>query len=403
MAVSRPSRIQRTVATLSAACIVAACQSSAVHGPRAVMPSDSSAQRLLSTNAAGKGRLGKVLTSGDGTQIFGFDVAQDDESGILATSTHIETFDQSTGAITGSFPKITPPRTTYGMDGIFPGDVALITKYVEPKGSIYAKRFYGTIGPFTAKKFTGSWTPPMHDVDVQQAGGDLMGTTSVLFAIELQNDDVPDLFVSDVAKNTFDKTIHLDAGRFSLGDQPQLGSFIVGGKAVLATSPDGGAVGGSAPINEIVDLKTGSKTDFAGYNLGPFGAGFVNGMAVDPNTGVEATSTELNAQVEFYDVRKRTGIIAVQLPCTSDSDQSFSGAGIGVDTLHKLFIVADQAYGCDNGADGAAIVYDEKGDVVESIAGFKFFIGEGAPALNMKRRSGWFFGPGFDDLQQFFY
>lgn len=402
MEVSHPNRVLVALAILSAAAVAAACQSSAVQAPRSIAPAGIAAHGSLGQVPVGKGRLGKVLTSGDGSQIFGFDVAQDDGFGILTTSTHVETFDQQTGAIVSSFPKTTPPRTTYGMDGIFSGDVALITKYVMPKGSIYAKRFYGTIAPFTAKKFTGTWTPPIKDVDVQQAGQDASGTASVLFAIELQNNDVPDLFVSDVEANTFGKTIHLNAGEFSLGDQPQLGSFIAGGKAVLATSPDGGKVGGEAPINELVDLKTGSKSDFVGYNLGPFGAGFVNGMAVDPNTGVEATSTELNAQVEFYDIRRRAGIAAVQLPCTGDADQSNSGSGIAVDTVHKLFIVADPDYACDNST-GAAVVFDEKGDAIESITGFKFFVGEGPAALNMKQRMGWYFGPGFENLQQFFY
>ncbi len=130
----------------------------------------------------------------------------------------------------------------------------------------------------------------------------------------------------------------------------------------------------------------------------------MNGVAVDPNTGVAATTTELNAQVEFYDLKKKTGITFAQLPCTGDTDQGNSGSGIAVDPVNKLFLVTDQFY-CDGSQGSAIVVYDEAGNLVESITGFKLAIGEPAPALNPGKRMGWVFaGPnGFNQLQQFFY
>ena len=57
-----------------------------------------------------------------------------------------------------------------------------------------------------------------------------------------------------------------------------------------------------------------------------------------------------------------------------------------------------------SGSEGSAIVvYDEKGNLVETITGFKFALGEPAPAINPSKRMGWAFGPGFNQLQQFFY
>jgi len=51
------------------------------------------------------------------------------------------------------------------------------------------------------------------------------------------------------------------------------------------------------------------------------------------------------------------------------------------------------------------VVYDEAGNLIETIAGFNFAIGEPAPVLNPSKRMGWAFsGPaGFSQLQQFFY
>src|SRR2546429_16496 len=80
--------------------------------------------------------------------------------------------------------------------GIFAGDIALVTHYVTPKGSIYAKRFYEVMNPVTAQQFTGSWTPPIKDVDIQYAAENQSTSTSIAYVIELKNQDKPDLLVS---------------------------------------------------------------------------------------------------------------------------------------------------------------------------------------------------------------
>ena len=260
------------------------------------------------------------------------------------------------------------------------------------------------MNPVTAQSFTGDWTPPVKDIDVLQAGVNQDSASAILFAIELKKDDRPDLLVSDVAAGTFSNLIHLDPNLFGLANGPRLGQYTAANKAVFALSPDAGAVGGLAPLNVSIDLATGEAHQFPGYNLGEFHAGSVNGLAVDPNTAIAATTTELNAQVEFYDMDKRKDIAAVQLPCTGNTDQTNSGAGIAVDPAHKLFLVTDQFY-CDGNEGGAIVVYDEKGNLVETITGFNFVIGEPPPVLNPSKRMGWAYGgpDGATQLQQFFY
>ena len=56
----------------------------------------------------------------------------------------VETFDQNTGKITKSFASSTGKRNSYAVDGIYTGDVALVTHFVIPKGTIYATRKYRT-------------------------------------------------------------------------------------------------------------------------------------------------------------------------------------------------------------------------------------------------------------------
>lgn len=363
--------------------------------------------------APGQVGLGKVLTTKDGGQIYGFDINQNGDDGVLASAQNaggnnylvsVETFDQDTGKITKSFKKETGPRDSYSVDGIFAGDVALVTHFIVPDSSIFAKRRYAVMNPVTAKKFTGDWTPPVKDIDVLQSGVNQDTQTAVVFAIELKKQDDPILVVSDVAANTFTNVIRLDPDLFGLGNGPKLSQYTSAGKAVLALSPDGGAVGGAPPVNVIVDLDTGKTKQFSGYNNGTFHAGYVNGLAVDPNTGIGATTTELNSQVEFYDMAARKPLTFVQLPCTDNTDQTNSGSNIAADPVNKLFLVTDYFY-CDGSQGSGIVVYDERGNFVETITGFHFAIGEPAPVLNPSKRMGWAFGgpAGFSQLQQFFY
>lgn len=344
--------------------------------------------------------LGKVLTTKNGGQVFGFDVNRNGTDGVLATVTDVEIFDQTTGKITATFKVNRPRRTQYKVDGIFNGDVALVTRYVTPKGKIFAKRSYSVMKPVTANKFTGPWTPPAQ-IDVEQVGVNQTTSTSALFAIELQNQDLPDVIVTNLATNTVSKVFHLDPNLFVGGNIPQFAQDSAANQGVIALSPDGGRVGGFPPINVLLDLSTGKETKFSGFNGGPYGSGYVNGLAVDSTTHVAATTTELNAQVEFYDLTKQIGITNVQLPCTGSASQLNSGAGIANDPVNGLFLVTDPQYACSGGS--ALVVYDEKGNDVETITGFKFAIGEPPPVINPTTRTGWAFGPGFNQLQQFTY
>ncbi|MFY9737891.1 MAG: hypothetical protein WAK11_02455 [Candidatus Cybelea sp.] len=345
--------------------------------------------------------LGKVLESRDGYQIAGFDIDRNGTDGVFATGGTVETFDQNTGKILKSFPNKDPRGTSYTMNAISLGDIALVTRYVVPKGSIYAKRYYDVMNPVTANKFTGSWTPPVKDIQVEQMGPNQVTSSTALYAIELKHQDSPLLIVSDIAKNSFSKIVHLPAAGFSLGNSPQLAQDTATNQAIFAYSPDRGAVGGVAPVNALVDMKTGKITQFNGLNNGYFTAGDVNGIAVDPKTDIEATDTELNAQVEFYDLGKETAT-AVQLPCTGTGSQLASGQGIVNDSVNGLFLVTEPEY-CNGGGSGAIVVYDEKGDLVETITGFNFAIAEPPPVINPGNRMGWALGPHLNQLQQFFY
>lgn len=358
------------------------------------------------TTGSHKPGLGVVLSSGHG-QIFGFDIDRFGNEGVLATASKVETFDQDTGQIIKSFGKFFNNSSDYVVNGIAAGGVALIEQERVPDGQLYPKRQYKVMNPVTANKFTGKWTPPDKGIIMQAMSDDQASQTTSLFALKnLKHNETPIILVSDIASNTFTNVIAL-SDTFEGGTLPQYAQYTGANQAVIALSPDGGAVGGVPPVNYLIDLSSGKMKSFPGYNNGFYHAGSVNGLAVDPNTGVAATTTELNAQVEFYDLNTKKGITFAQLPCTGDTDQLLSGTSITNDPVNKLFLVTEPNY-CDGNQGSAVVVYDEQGNFVEAITGFSVPANVAlsvAPRINPNKRMGWLFGgpSGTAQLQQFFY
>jgi hypothetical protein len=328
---------------------------------------------------------------------------------VLTTSQHVdettykvslETFDQNTAKITKVFGKHTGAKHSYLVDGVFAGGIALITHYVVPNGELYPKRRYDLMDPVSGGQVNGSWAPPVKNFDVVQNAENQSTSTSVMYGIDLNRQGRPLLAVADFSDGTTDKIL-LDEETFSIGSA-QVAHDYATNSAVLASSR--GAPGGPAPLNTVIDLATGDLDQWQGLNGGPYGAGFVNGLAVDSTKGIACTTTELNAQVEFYDLAKHTGK-AVQLPGTQAGDQLNSGAAVAVDEVHHLFLVADPLYAPTG--DSAIVVYDEKGNLVEAISGFnfsnRFTVVPVRVAVNPTTRVGWVDGPNIDKLQQFFY
>ena len=164
-----------------------------------------------------------------------------------------------------------------------------------------------------------------------------------------------------------------------------------------------GQAGSGVPAITLVNLKSGKLKTFNGLNNGPYGAGAANGLAVDSHTGIACTTTELNAQVEFYDLAKETGV-AVQLPNTGPASQFNSGSAVANDSEDGLFLVA-QPYS-STGGDSAIYVYDETGDLIESLNGFDFstlYLPPLRIAVNPGLRLGLVDGPNADQLQEFTY
>ncbi len=357
---------------------------------------------------------GTILTTADGGQVFGFDIDQNGTDGVLASARTIdsngvnrisvETFDQTTGKIVKTF-AVAKTKSDYVLDGIFSGDIALVDHEVVPRHSIFAIRHYLTMNPVSSNRFTGKWTPPVKDLSVLLTAENQTTSTSVVYAIELKNDDAPVLVVSDLANDTFGKIIKLDTNQFWLNNGPQLAEDTVNDLAVMATSPSSGAAGGPPPKIATVDLATGAVTEFTGASCpGSVGCGYANGIAYDSNSGIACTTTELDGGVEFYTVAAQTGFHEL-LP--NGGGQSVAGTTVVNDPLNQLFLIA-QPHSSTAKSGSSIQVYDESGTLVESINGLNFtdagsLVLPIKVAINPTTRTGWVNGPQVNQLTQFAY
>jgi hypothetical protein len=130
------------------------------------------------------------------------------------------------------------------------------------------------------------------------------------------------------------------------------------------------------------------------------GKGIVNGIAVDSARQMACTTTEDDFSVEFYDLVKRTSKIVV-LP--GANSQLYSGGAVAVDPVHHLFLVGQEF--SSTAPTGSSIhVYDEKGNLVESLNGFALPASPAYMALNPAARTGFVIvTPDLTSLQSFTY
>jgi hypothetical protein len=360
------------------------------------------------------GSLGPVLTTSDRGQIFGFDVDRTGNDGVLASISgneiSVQTFDATTGAITKTLAVKTGRPVAKGddylVDGVFNGDVALIDfEKAGIAGQTPAHDLYRPMNPVTRQKLNGKWKPPLKLFHVEQWAVNQSTSTSVLFGYQRKGSDGTSLIVANLTKRTGAKAIALDPNQFSLQDGPQLAQDTVNDLAVMATSPSGGAAGGPPPKIATIDVKNGKLTEFGGASCPGFaGCGSANGIAYDSATGIACTTTELDGGVEFYDVSKQTGF-HVSMP--NGGGQSFAGSYVVNDPTHQLFLIAQQ-FSSTSQSGSSVQVYDESGNLVESLNGFNFtdagfLVIPVRIAVNPATRTGWVNGPSDDQLQEFSY
>ncbi len=378
----------------------------------------SQAATAQTANLAGgghRGKLGKVLSSAYGGQIFGFDVNQNGDDGIIddavslsngGLKSAIETFDINSGKITKIVKTLISKTAndelvTFGIGG---NDIGLVDEERVTIKNEHVTRndlFY-LLNPVSGQQITGPWTLPdskgalLWEVAQNQ-------TTSTQLAVVYRfsgSNAILWLYLTDLATNTILKSIPLQI--FNDDFLLTFAQDTATDEAVTAVSS---YPGGPPPPNVVINLKTDKIRQFNGFNNGPYGAGGINGLAVDSTTGILCTTTELNAQVEFYKLSNGSGTWA-QLPGTGSSSQLNSGQSVTNDPVHHLFLITQPV--SSTGGNSAVYVYDEKGNLKETINGFTFNTNL-PPSFGLKivvnptKRVAWVQGANANQLQQFFY
>jgi len=342
-----------------------------------------------------------------GGQIFGFDIDQNSDEGVLSEALNqsngsvlaaVETFDQKTGKILKVIAE-TQTQDDFVTLGIVGTSVGLV-EHEHVVSFLNVQRSFVVINPIAGNKVTAKWTPPIGKTHLLSEVSRTQGSTNnAVYAEDNSGSFIPWVFTSNVAANTFGPVISIhDSTNFGSGVVPPMAYNPQTNQAIL-----GGGTGafGRSPVIALVDLTAGTVTEFTGA-----GFGFVNSIAVDPADNIACTTTEDDASVEFYDLATQTVTAIVVLP-NSGEQQFFSGADVEYDALHKLFFVAQPNSSSSSGS--SIYLYDTKGNLRETLNGFSFSntfnVIAAHIALHPSTRTGFIDGPSanVNEIQGFSY
>ena len=364
----------------------------------------SQADNLVTNPAAGPN--GILVKSKFGGQIFGFDIDQNGTEGLLAESkvlsngnfqTAVETFDQTTGKILNV---VTQSQTqddfiTLGVVGTSVG----LFEHEHVVSFLNVQRTFSVVNPLSGNKVTGKWTPPLGKSHLLNQVSRTQGSkNNAVFAQDNSGSFIPWVFSSNVAANTFGPIVKINDS-FNFGSVPPPMAYNTATNIAVLGGGDG--CFGCFPVIGLVDLGKGTFSEFTGI-----GFGFVNGIAVDSADNRAVTTTEDDANVEFYNLATETGFTVV-LP-NSGSQQFFSGADVEFDPINKLFLVA-QPNSSSSSSGSSIYVYNTAGVLQETLNGFTFSnagnVIAAHIALNPSKRTGFVDGPsaGVTEIQGFSY
>ncbi len=296
---------------------------------------------FVSVATFGQGIGGKVFVhSKFGGQIFGFDIDQNGTEGVLSEAqtlangkvlAAVETFDQRSGKII-SVVTMTETTDDFLTQGVVGTSVGLIEHEIETS-LFHVTRKFQVINPLSSNQFTGLWTPPIGSDHIIMPGGvsRSQGVPNVaVFAYDNSSQFIPYVFSSNVAANTFGPVVKLTDPNDFASVPPPIAYDSVSNQAILGGGP---GCFDCLPVIGLVDLTNATFSKFLGI-----GFGFINGIAVDAADGIFVTTTEDDANVEFYNLAEQNGF-TVQLP-NSQGVQFYSGADVEFDPIHKWFFIA---------------------------------------------------------------
>ncbi|HVR47992.1 MAG TPA: hypothetical protein VMT95_15285 [Candidatus Binatia bacterium] len=398
----------REVALLATIAFVAGC---------AKLAGSNSGGLPLSPQAATAGRQvvagrlvgpGPVLTSKFGGPIFGWAIDENGTDGVLTEVTSltfpsksvVETFDQTIARIV----KVVRKQSTgkqgnreLSVYGIAANDVGLIDDGRVNLRNFHRHDVYYVMAPVTGNKISGTWTrPPGKDFRIVNVPDQQVDPRFVMAATVVPDITKPPHFevvVTDIASNKILRVLHpprLDGVNFP---------YFVAEDTTTHHAYVPAANYHSQTVFIDFDVLTGRVSN--NFVAPPF-SGPVKGIAIDSATHMMCTTTQSNYSVQMYDLTTKKQTFVGQIPNSGGELQAPSS--IAADPVNHLFLV-EQPQSLRGGSD--IYVYDEEGDIVETLTGFQFPSYTLLPASPIhivpSSRSGYVVGPGANQLQSFTY
>ena len=332
----------------------------------------------VSAHAAGS----VIVHSKYGGYLLGFGVDPVGNEGLLSEYIALktgksfiatETFDRATGKIVKVIAKQNNTRDAYGTWGVFGPQVG-VDEYYQAR-----KKTFPVLNPLSGNTFNGAWSLSIaKGYYLSNIVGNLKNSDVAVLTFSFGT-DLPTVFASNVAANTFGQGVTVNNQDFCDCASPVIALDDQANEAVLAST------NGETPEIAIADFGSGNVTTFAGV-----GYGYVNGIAVDGLRGIAVTTTGgagfEPAGVQFYDLNKQTGF-EVFLPCSGDGGPDYPGLTVAFDPEHSLFLIEQLDTTCSSGT--AIDVYDEKGNLQEMLTNFATLPASPTPiALHPKDRTG---------------
>ncbi len=346
---------------------------------------------------------GPIVTSKFGGTIFGWAIDENGADGVLTEVTPpsgspftsvVETFDQATAKITKVVRKQNGDSGNRELfvDAVLANDVGLIDD--ERHYGKYTRRdvFY-LMAPVSKKKVTGTWTRPpgrnflIFDIADQQSNPAAVMAATILDG-SIKNPPTFEVVVTDVATNKILRILHAPRGDgvnypyFVAEDTTTQHAY------VPAANHD------SQTVFIDYDIRNGHASN--NFVAPPF-SGPVAGIAIDSATHMMCTTTGSTYSVQMYDLKTKKQTFVGQIPNSGGEGQA--GSSIAADPINHLFIV-----GQPNSLKGGSeiYVYDEQGNVLESLTGFAFGPLSGIQVV-AGSRSGYVGGPQGNQLESFTY
>ena len=346
---------------------------------------------------------GAILTAKFGGTIFGWAINENGTDGVLTEVTPpsgspfksvVETFDQTTAKVT----KVVREQNgdsgnrELNVDAILANDVGLIDD--ERHFGKYTRRdIYYLMAPVTKKKITGTWKRPpgrnflIFDIADQQSNPVAVMAATILDGV-ISKPPTFEVVVTDVATNKILRILHAPSG-----DGVNYPYFVA-----EDTTTQHAYVPAANYESQTVFIDYDLQSGHASNNfVAPPFSGPVAGIAIDSASHMMCTTTGSTYSVQMYDLKTKAQTFVGQIPNSGGEGQA--GSAIAADPINHLFLV-EQPNSLQGGSE--IYVYDEQGNVLESLSGFAFGPLSGIQVV-ASSRTGFAAGPQPNQIESFSY